>query len=114
MLIWLVGNYDLAAFAYAVRFIDPAVVMSLYQLSSAVVVLTTERLFAGEGRYRRVGARVLVPFEFAATGVAYVIFAQASEFGGVDFGGAAVGFAICVALALLAAALDDTSVVGFR
>lgn len=108
---------------------------SLYQLSLAIVVLTTERLFASEGRYpargsegevayhydkadkgdtRRVGARALVPFGFAAAGVARVIFAQASEFGGVDFGGAAVGFAIGVALALLAAALDDTSGVGFR
>lgn len=114
MLIWFVGYYDLAAFAWAVRLIDPAVVMALYQLSPAIVVLWTERLFAGEGRYRRIGARGLAPFAFAAAGAACVIVSQAGGFGGVELRGVDGAMAIGVALALLAAALDGTSGVGFR
>lgn len=114
MLIWFVGYDDLAAFAWAVRLIDPAIVMALYQLSPAIVALWTERLFADEGRYRRIGARGLVPFAFAAVGAACVIFSQAGGFGGVAFGGMDVTVPLGVALALLAAALDGTSGVGFR
>ena len=114
MLIWFVGYYDLAAFAWAVRLIDPAVVMVLYQLSPAIMVLWTERLFAGEGRYRRIGARGLAPFAFAAVGAACVIISQVGGFGGVELRGVDGAMAIGVALALLAAALDSTSGVGFR
>lgn len=114
MLIWFVGYYDLAAFAWAVRLIDPAVVMALYQLSPVIVVLWMERLFAGEGRYRRVGARGLAPFGFAVAGAACVIVSQAGGFVGVEFGEVGGALALGVALALLAAALDGTSGVGFR
>ena len=113
MLIWFVGYYDLAAFAWAVRLIDPAVVVALYQLSPAIVVLWTERLFAGEGRYRRVGARGLAPFAFAAAGAACVIVSQAGGFGEVELRGIDGAMAMGVALGLLAAALDGTSGVGF-
>ena len=114
MLIWFVGYYDLAAFAWAVRIVDPAVVMALYQLNPAIMVLWIERLFAGEGRYRRVGARGIAPFGFAVLGGACVVMSEAGGFGGLNFAGVGGALAFGVGLALLAAALDSTSGVGFR
>ena len=111
MLIWFVGYYDLAAFAWAVRIIDPAVVMMVYQISPAIMVLWIERLFRGEGRYRRIGARGLAPFGLTAVGAICVIASQSGGFEGFDMGGA---LALGVGLALLAADLDTTSGVGFR
>lgn len=108
--IWTLGYLDVAALAWAARFGDISVVAMLYYVSPLMFVLCVQWMFIGEARYRRMGAIEVGLFAMAFTGAALAIASQAD---GIDLRGGAY-MALGAALAIGAAALAAVTSVGFR
>lgn len=115
MILWVVGSFDLALYAWSTQFIDVVVAAALFEVWLISLVVLTGWLFREEGRYRRITPYTIFLFVAALIGIASVIVSQAGGIGTfilADTG--RVNLAIGVALALGAAGLATLSAYGFR
>ena len=111
-IVWAAGYLDVAALAWAARFVDISVSATLYYLSPLMFALCVQWMFRREGRYRRMGAVQIGLFAVAIVGAALAI---ASQSGGFGIGGSsAIAATVGAAIAIGGAALAASTSVGFK
>ena len=109
------GNLGYLPFAWAIRYVDLAVLAVLYELWAVFFVIYLSWLFRGAGRYRRLGLAAVLSLCLAAGGSALAVASQQGDLGlfarpwdaGVDLG-------IGVGLGLLTPATIALAAFGFR
>ena len=113
MILWQIAHYGFPVFAFSATLIDISVASALVKMDLILMILITERLFIGEGRFEKVNKGTIGFLVIALAGAVSVIFSQAERAFSIGDINPLI-FVLGVSLALFAAFLESLIGYGFR